>query len=124
MVDGGYLTPTVSALNLILDGQTEYYFRFYLYDEQNNETTFYFSNNPSLTDAVRFDDLFFPMEVVSTCFIDTDNDGVYNHLDTDSDGDGCSDAMEGAGSFTTSEIQNDTLIGLSLIHISEPTRPY
>ena len=30
-----------------------------------------------------------------TCVSDTDNDGLLNHLDLDSDGDGCSDAQEG-----------------------------
>ena len=34
-----------------------------------------------------------------TC--DTDNDGVYNHLDLDSDGDGCSDALEGGATTST-----------------------
>jgi hypothetical protein len=34
------------------------------------------------------------------CSIDTDGDGISNHLDLDSDGDGCSDAIE-AGSSTT-----------------------
>ena len=34
-------------------------------------------------------------EVTSTC--DTDNDGIPNTLDPDSDGDGCNDAIEGAG---------------------------
>ena len=38
-------------------------------------------------------------EVVCTN-IDTDNDGTPNHLDLDSDGDGCTDAIE-AGSSTT-----------------------
>ena len=33
------------------------------------------------------------------CSIDTDGDGLYNHLDPDSDGDGCSDAKE-AGATT------------------------
>ena len=44
---------------------------------------------------------------------DTDGDGIPNHLDLDSDNDGCTDAEEGSGSFTYSngDIQNDTLTG-------------
>jgi uncharacterized repeat protein (TIGR01451 family) len=42
---------------------------------------------------------------------DTDNDSIADYLDTDSDADGCSDAIEGAGSFTVANIQNDTLTG-------------
>lgn len=34
------------------------------------------------------------------CASDTDGDGIPNHLDLDSDNDGCPDAIEGAGSFT------------------------
>ncbi len=37
-------------------------------------------------------------------YLDTDRDGISNHLDLDSDGDGCTDAIEGAGSFTTSQL--------------------
>ena len=43
---------------------------------------------------------FFPK---STCTNDTDSDGILNHFDLDSDGDGCSDALEsGATTSTTS----------------------
>jgi hypothetical protein len=44
-----------------------------------------------------------------TC--DTDGDSLPDHLDTDSDNDGCPDALEAAGGFTTADIQNDTLTG-------------
>ncbi|MCK8523832.1 thrombospondin type 3 repeat-containing protein, partial [Aquimarina sp. D1M17] len=39
--------------------------------------------------------------------LDTDNDGVANHLDIDSDNDGCPDALEGAGSFVFSNLTVD-----------------
>ncbi|MGB0861924.1 MAG: CshA/CshB family fibrillar adhesin-related protein [Saprospiraceae bacterium] len=43
---------------------------------------------------------------------DTDNDGIINQLDPDSDGDGCPDAIEGGGSFVTTDIDNnDRLTG-------------
>jgi len=42
---------------------------------------------------------------------DTDNDGIPNICDLDSDNDGCPDAIEGAESFTTTAIQNNTLTG-------------
>ncbi|WP_339685834.1 hypothetical protein [uncultured Nonlabens sp.] len=42
---------------------------------------------------------------------DLDNDGIPNHLDTDSDNDGCSDAIEGGASFDNSNTNaNDQLI--------------
>lgn len=37
-------------------------------------------------------------------YLDTDQDGISNHLDLDSDGDGCTDAIEGAGNFTNSQL--------------------
>jgi large repetitive protein len=36
------------------------------------------------------------------CNADIDGDGIPNHLDLDSDGDGCFDAIEGGAAFTTS----------------------
>ena len=54
---------------------------------------------------IRFPDMFcnYPM------FKDSDNDGIVNSLDLDSDGDGCADAIEGGASF-----KNVDLSGLSL----------
>ncbi|MBP2832233.1 hypothetical protein J8281_08550 [Aquimarina sp. U1-2] len=43
---------------------------------------------------------------------DTDNDGVYDYLDNDSDGDGCADAIEGTATFTPANLDsNDRLTG-------------
>ncbi|GEM_PF-5249847 len=43
---------------------------------------------------------------------DTDGDGTPDHKDADSDDDGCPDAIEGAGTFSSSDLDgNDRLIG-------------
>ncbi|MCS3870752.1 hypothetical protein J3D55_003668 [Chryseobacterium ginsenosidimutans] len=43
---------------------------------------------------------------------DTDNDGIPNHLDLDSDGDGCFDSIEGDENVTTSQINaNGSIAG-------------
>ena len=44
-----------------------------------------------------------------TC--DIDGDGIPNQLDLDSDGDGCADAIEGGGPFTTSNLVSSTMAG-------------
>jgi len=43
--------------------------------------------------------------------LDTDGDGIIDMHDLDSDGDGCPDALDGGGSFTSANIENDTLTG-------------
>ena len=45
------------------------------------------------------------------CAIDTDGDGIPNRLDLDSDGDGCSDAIEGAAAFTSSNLVTSSMPG-------------
>ncbi|MBQ4821731.1 choice-of-anchor L domain-containing protein, partial [Aquimarina sp. MMG016] len=42
---------------------------------------------------------------------DFDNDGMPNHLDTDSDNDSCADAVEGGGTFTTADLDGDNSLG-------------
>lgn len=42
---------------------------------------------------------------------DTDGDGIQDYLDLDSDGDGCSDAIEGGAAFTTSNLVTSTMSG-------------
>lgn len=42
---------------------------------------------------------------------DTDNDGIPDYVDTDSDNDGCSDAIEGSLSFAQNQTSNGRLIG-------------
>ncbi|KQS94188.1 hypothetical protein [Chryseobacterium sp. Leaf394] len=39
------------------------------------------------------------------CNANTDGDAYPNHLDLDSDNDGCADAVEGGGAFTTADLQ-------------------
>ncbi len=45
------------------------------------------------------------------CNADIDNDGIPSHLDLDSDGDGCPDAIEGGASFTTANLVTSTMAG-------------
>ncbi|MFK7783041.1 gliding motility-associated C-terminal domain-containing protein [Psychroserpens sp.] len=46
-----------------------------------------------------------------TTLFDTDEDGIPNHLDSDSDDDGCPDAVEGDGGFTESILDGDDSLG-------------
>lgn len=52
--------------------------------------------------SILFDN--FTVRVTEYC--DTDGDGIPNYLDLDSDNDGCLDAIEGTGGFTTADLTN------------------
>ncbi|MBM7418803.1 MULTISPECIES: FG-GAP repeat domain-containing protein [Chryseobacterium] len=86
----------VAASNIVAANASEVYFDF-------NNASYVASQYPK-----------------ATCATDTDGDGIVNHLDLDSDGDGCSDALEsGATTNTTPNYQfpdidtnNDGLVDL------------
>jgi hypothetical protein len=68
----------------------------------------YFYNLASTTATINVDDF---IVVFDYCATDTDGDGIINSLDLDSDGDGCPDAIEGAGSFIFNNLVNSTMNG-------------
>ncbi len=77
MLAGNYLSYNISS-NDFLSAGTTYYFRFYIYNNQNG------------TSFTRFDDVSFSHALAC----DTDEDGVPNYFDLDSDNDGIYDAVE------------------------------
>ncbi len=46
--------------------------------------------------------------------LDTDNDGIPNHLDVDSDNDGCADAIEGGDNITQTMLNGSNAIGSNI----------
>ena len=72
-----------------------------------NQTTIRFTDISTVT--TQFDFVVTNISVPGAC--DLDGDGIINSLDLDSDGDGCSDALEGGAAFTTSNLVSSTLAG-------------
>jgi len=84
------------SLGTPLDAATTYTFRFYLYNEQNNVGT----------NVLAFDDMCMDMTFTQYTPADSDGDGVFDHLDIDSDNDGIPDAVEGSGDTDGDGIPN------------------
>ncbi|APG66062.1 hypothetical protein LPB136_12085 [Tenacibaculum todarodis] len=82
--------------DLDLIAGTKYYYRFYVYNETNTYSDNY---------TVRFDDVLFLHR--TSC--QSDGDSSPSYRDTDSDDDGCPDAIEADGSFITTQLT--TLVG-------------
>ncbi|WP_324028156.1 Ig-like domain-containing protein [Maribacter sp. BPC-D8] len=55
-------------------------------------------------DAANADNIGWRVNILCAYQLDTDNDGIYNHLDLDSDNDGCPDALEGAATYDYTDI--------------------
>ncbi|MDF4204971.1 Ig-like domain-containing protein [Maribacter sp. SA7] len=55
-------------------------------------------------DAANADNIGWTVNILCAYNLDTDNDGIYNHLDLDSDNDGCPDALEGAATYDYTDI--------------------
>ncbi|WP_452224813.1 LamG domain-containing protein, partial [Lacinutrix chionoecetis] len=80
---------TLFTGNYTLKQNTTYTVRIYMYNVNSGSS----SNNYSIWDD-------FSVHVDSSQAKDTDNDGIFDHLDTDSDNDGCPDALEGDATNT------------------------
>ena len=81
-------------------------------DEQWHQYTVYFNTESfDIASFIMYNDMegglgndlaIDDIKIRSIC--DTDGDGIPNELDLDSDNDGCSDAIEGAGNFTATQL--------------------
>ncbi|MEO9506059.1 MAG: Ig-like domain-containing protein, partial [Maribacter dokdonensis] len=95
MLAGNYLSYTISSSDFLSAGTT-YYFRFYIYNNQNG------------TSFTRFDDVSFSHALAC----DTDEDGIPNYFDLDSDNDGIYDAVEAGHNATHSNGEVTGNVGL------------
>ncbi len=106
--DGGGVFPAgienEDITSYSLDPSTTYKIRIYLYNFIGE--TFY------------LDDVYLAFDA---CKLDTDGDGVLNHFDLDSDGDGCPDAKEASvsGTLISGNIENGDGTTNTITNVSE-----
>ncbi|MEM6631156.1 MAG: PA14 domain-containing protein [Bacteroidota bacterium] len=55
-----------------------------------------------------------PFSILYPCS-DMDTDGIPNHLDVDSDGDACADAIEGGGTFTSEDLDGENRLNIATL---------
>ena len=80
---------------------------YYIQSGKTYKLRVYFYNVTNYSLAIAHDD--FKIFGYEQC--DYDNDGTPNIFDTDSDGDGCPDALEGGASFTSTNLTDNRLSG-------------
>ncbi|OXB08655.1 hypothetical protein B0A81_10155 [Flavobacterium plurextorum] len=115
----GY-TNVSSSLSVNIDGTYGPYVANYLWGGSSNGQGGAILSFPTLSETKKIKSITFTIVAIPTggtatlnglvapilrenCNLDTDNDGIPNHLDLDSDGDGCTDAFE-AGTYNQSGV--------------------
>ncbi|WP_439480733.1 hypothetical protein [Chryseobacterium aquaticum] len=99
-------TGTINSSNISGDGTTTL---TYLDTQNSNVNAIYVTSgySPNITATVNMNNVSGARQAIGFAvrvFCDNDNDGVPNFLDLDSDGDGCSDAIEGGADITASQL--------------------
>ncbi len=100
------VNPTPQQSGNLFDGTGSNSSNVFLiqYDQPIDEISFRHSidiSSPNYANVVKVFDFHFDLPQ------DTDGDSIIDCLDTDSDNDGCPDALEGDGSFTYSDLNNE-----------------
>lgn len=103
-------TPTINPFNATClagpSGQDYDAYRIRFGETTLSQATKIVIQMSRYTGSVTSDDGIFFL-VSGTCRPDTDNDGIPNDKDNDSDGDGCPDALEGGGTFKYSDVDGN-----------------
>ncbi|WP_298782643.1 Ig-like domain-containing protein, partial [uncultured Polaribacter sp.] len=100
-VDFPMAVSEVTLTNSILSGGTSTTVGI---DNKYPELGYNTASGEAFTEFIAFEVYFVP---------DTDNDGISDCLDLDSDGDGCPDALEGDGGFTYNNLESTTALTIT-----------